>query len=119
MKGQIRGKDQPNSQESGSAMAQGHAHGPAAGPIASSIDDALLRDYLIDALTPAASARVEKRCASRQSFELASKTSARIAPTASFTPWARFGAGHDSRVPTAKNWEVSCSMRSRPTWLPI
>jgi hypothetical protein len=68
MKGQIRGKDQANSQESDSTMAPGHAKQPGAGPVPSSIDDAMLRDYLSDALTPAASARVEK--ALRESAEL-------------------------------------------------
>jgi hypothetical protein len=68
MKGQIRGNDQPNSKESVPTVAPGRAQRPATGAASSPIDDAMLREYLGDALTPAASARVEK--ALRESAEL-------------------------------------------------
>ncbi len=68
MKGQIRGKDQTKGEEKGQPADPGRAQRPAPTAALSPIDDTMLRDYLADALAPAASARVEK--ALRDSAEL-------------------------------------------------
>ena len=81
MKGNFAGKGK--SKKDGD-RAHGGGRESAAVPVP--IDEAILRDYLTDALTPEESARVEK--ALRDSAELrpSSRKSARIAPTGSSTP---------------------------------
>ena len=55
------------------------------------IDDAMLLDYLTDALCPEDSARVEKALRDSAELRAGSRTSARTAPTTSSTPWVPSG----------------------------
>src|SRR5271165_4552496 len=59
-----KGKQEPDD----GAGQRGRVRGPVPAPVPPPIDDAILRDYLVDALTPEESARVEK--ALRDSAEL-------------------------------------------------
>ncbi len=59
-----KGKQEPDDRTGN----RGRARGPAPAPVPPPIDDAILRDYLVDALSPEESARVEK--ALRDSAEL-------------------------------------------------
>ena len=88
MRGDWKGK---RKQEPDHASADAQARGRKPTTEAAPIDDVMLREYLLDALAPEVSARVEKRCATRQSFVRGLKMFARIAPTASCTRWERSG----------------------------
>ena len=88
MRGDWKGKGK---QEPDHASADAQARGRKPSTEAAPIDDVMLREYLLDALAPEVSARVEK--ALRDSAELRArlKMFARTAPTASCTPWERSG----------------------------
>src|SRR5271166_1457913 len=62
------GKDKGKPEPDPAAGQRGHRRGPSPQAVPAPIDDAILRNYLIDALTPEESARVEK--ALRDSAEL-------------------------------------------------
>ena len=94
MRGDSKSKGKPDLDHAAAAAAAAQNRGRKPPTEAAPIDDVMLREYLLDALVPEVSARVEKALRDSAELRARSRMSDRTARTGNCIPWGQSGTDH-------------------------